>query len=311
MKKKSLVLALLALSAAVLTSSANAAPASVKPLAFERNASAASGLVLNLPVVGRLAGGGGVLYVTSVDVSNNSGNSMAVTFSLNLVDLVTGSPLPAVNGQFVSPGSNAQLFGRGTAHVDDFIDTLVQQGLLDAQAEADGVLGSMQVSFTGAAGSGQGTAQARFFSSGCGGTIGVSAVGQEIAGTNATSLVGIFRDTRGEPAVPQIYSNMFLNNVGVTSNGLLPGSDVTVEIDAYDSSTSAIVGTLAGVHIAAHQTIVVSDVLHSLGVPAGEDTVIVIVRITAGASSIEGLAVQLDSQTHDGSSTPMADAGID
>lgn len=311
MKKKSFVLALSALSAALLASSVNAAPGSVQPLAFQRSASSAPGLLVNLPVVGRLAGGGGVLYTTSVDVSNNSGNSMAVSFTLNAIDLVTASPIPAVNGQFVSPGSSTLLFGRGTVHFDDFIDTLVQQGLLDPQAEAHGVLGSMQVNFTGAAGSGQGTAQARFFSSGCSGTIGVSAAGQEITGVNATSLVGIFRDTRGEPGVPQIYSNMFLNNVGTSPNGQFPGTDVTVELVAYDSATAAVVGTVPAIPIAAHQTVVVSDVLHTLGVPAGEDTVIVIARITTGTSSIEGLAVQLDSDTHDGSSTPMADAGID
>ena len=48
------------------------------------------GLSINLPLVGRVTGGGGTVFATSVDVSNNASSSVRVDFYFDGKDAITG-----------------------------------------------------------------------------------------------------------------------------------------------------------------------------------------------------------------------------
>src|SRR5215472_16825384 len=141
----------------------------------------ASGIGSNWPVVGKLTGGGGVNYFTSIDIANNTGTGFAAEFFFDGADVVTGGAI-SITGNVTNPGviGDFVLDAYSNAHFDDFASDLVSAGGLTQQEYNDGVLGSMLVVFDGTQFSGQGTAQARFYSnSPCSGTIGVSAKGQE------------------------------------------------------------------------------------------------------------------------------------
>ena len=53
----------------------------------------ASGLGINVPLVARLIGAGSTLYISSVDVANNSAVAAQVDFYLDGVDIATGTPI--------------------------------------------------------------------------------------------------------------------------------------------------------------------------------------------------------------------------
>jgi len=173
--------------------------------------------------------------------------------------------------------------------------------------------------FDGFTKSGQGSASANFYrdfsAGGFSGTIGVSASGHEITANEPMKIVGTFRGTVGKPG-PQIYSNLFVNNMGVTPvavsaqctscpQGALP-TPIDVKIAAYSNKTGNPVGTpqtLTG--IAPGQTVAFGPVLSALSVPADEDTVLVYVTVVSGNAAIQGLAVQIDNGIHDSSSVDM------
>lgn len=193
------------------------------------------------------------------------------------------------------------------AHFEDILDSFVQAGFLPASIKDDGFIGSLFLVFNGFTKSGQGAATVRFFSSFGGGTIGQSLKGHEITAAEPQKVVGFARDTRGK-AGPQLYVNIFVNNVGVTPAGIGAPGPVTVRIQAYANSTGLPTGTPLDATIGVGQTVGVSDVLTQLKVPAGEDTVIVFVTVTSGTSAIAGVFAQVDVVTRDGSTTDMGAA---
>jgi hypothetical protein len=272
----------------------------------------ASGIGVNLPVVGKLTGNGGVDYFTAIDIANNTGAGFAAEFFFDCTDVVSGAEIH-ISGNATNPGLIADftLDAFSDAHFDDFASDLVGAGGLTQQEYNDGVLGSMLVVFDGTTAAGQGTAQARFYSNGCGGTIGVSAKGQVITGNNLQHLSGVFRDTLGEPSVPQLYPNMFLNNLGITPGGSPTSSPVTVTLTAYGVSAGP--GTVVAQQtlspINPGQTAVVNRVFDFLGVNLNAyDTIIVFVDVISGDAAIDGLAVEVDQDSLDGSSTYLSRA---
>ena len=283
---------------------------------------AARGLAVNIPVVGRLVGSGNILFKTALDVSNNSGTAAQVDFYL--VGTAGANPI-SITGSVSSTGTLVAQGAGGTArahsiyHADDFVDAVVKAGMIPASVETSGFLGSVRFVFDGFTKSGQGSASANFYrdfsAGGVAGTIGVSASGREITANEPVTLVGTFRSTIGE-AGPQVYSNLFVNNMGVTPVGVTPQcsscpqgalpTPVDVKIAAYSNKTGSPVGTpktLTG--IAPGQTVAFGPVLSALGVPADEDSALVYVTVVSGNAAIQALAVQVDNGTHDSSSVDM------
>lgn len=278
---------------------------------------------INVDVIGRLAGGGGVLFKTSLDVSNNTTDSTRVDFFAILSDAKDGHPIE-VDGSIVNSGASGpggQLLALSVAHFDDFIDALkgVPNGLT-AQEESDGVLGSLVLEFFGFSPAlGKASAEARFYStvpagngSFSGGTIGVSANGHEFTDSEPTSLVGIVRNSLGEANTPQIYTNFFICNEGFVDpvNGLT-GNTVTLRLTGYSNKDGSVTGTVNLPALPWGQTAVVSDVFAALhGNHAKDDTLLVFVDIVSGDSAISGLASKNDNLTKDPSAAQLRPANF-
>ena len=148
---------------------------------------------------------------------------------------------------------------------------------------------------------------ARFSNAFGGGTIGVSLKGHEISTNEPMSLVAAVRDTRGGSGA-QLYPNVFINNTGLTATGA-SGGTITVQITAYANSSGQPVGTpITLQNIGPGQTASVGLVLQALGVPAGENTILIYATVISGNSAIEGLISQVDAVTKDGSAFEMSRA---
>ena len=272
-------------------------------------AAQADGLTINLPVVGRVTGSNNTLFVTSIDVSNNTPFPAQVDFFFDGVDVVTQEAV-VIDGSVTNSGVVAQgvraLRGYSNVHFDDFVASLVQAGMLTAEARNHGVLGSVMFVFDGFSRSGQAAASARFFNNFGGGTVGVGLAGREITENEPRSLVATVRDTRGKPG-PQLYTNMFINNTGLTPSGEAGGT-ITVEVTARANSSGELAGTpLLIERIPPGHTRSVNLVLNALKVPANsEDTILVFARVTSGDAAIAGVVSTVDATTSDGSVIPMA-----
>ena len=156
------------------------------------------GLGVNLPLVARLVGAGPTLYQSAVDVSNHNSTATEVDFYLDGVDITTGRPV-SVSG-FIQRGSTGLMAPRSTAHFDDFIDALVQAGLLPSSIEPDGFIGSCLFVFNGYNKSGQGSATVRFYNSSGGGTIGQALRGHEMSDDEPQKLVAPSMTSAARPA---------------------------------------------------------------------------------------------------------------
>ena len=267
---------------------------------------AAAGLTVNNPLVARLVGSGNVLYISNFDIQNNWTTATQVDWYLKGTNLKTSAAVSASGsisstGALVAQGTGGTMRARSNAHFDDFIDSVVQAGLLPASIESDGFIGSVLLIFNGFNRPGQGSSAVRFFNSFGGGTISQALKGYEVTVSEPQKIVGFARDTRGK-AGAQLYSNIFVNNLGVAPGGA-PGGAVTIHIEAFANSSGASVGTPIDTVLAPGQTVSLSDVLAALKVPAGEDTILVYVTVTSGTSAISGVFAQVDVTTRDGSTT--------
>lgn len=283
-----------------------------RPGAAQAPAVASSGLGVSLPLVARLIGAGPTLYISAVDVSNNTASAAQVDFYLNGVTLQAPVPV-AVTGSIssagapVAQGTGGTMRARSNAHFDDFIDSLVQAGMLPASIKDDGFIGSTLFVFNGFTSSGQGSATVRFYNALGGGTVGQSLKGRELSTSEPQSLVATVRDSRGK-AGPQLYANIFINNMGVTPTGAGTAGSVNVHVQAYANSTGLPVGTPLDTPIGIGQTVGISDVTSRLAIPAGEDTLLVYVTVTSGTAAISGVFAQVDVTTRDGTTTDMSRA---
>ncbi|MGH9440907.1 MAG: hypothetical protein ACRD16_01395 [Thermoanaerobaculia bacterium] len=278
---------------------------------------------INVDVIGRVNGGGGVLFKTSLDVSNNTTDSTRVDFFALLKDQVNGHEFE-IDGGIVNAGVAAagggQLAGISVAHFDDFIDALRNApGGLTAQEESDGVLGSLVLQFYGFTPAfGKASAEARFYSSVpagngslSGGTIGVSLNGHEFTDSEPTSLVGIVRNTVGEANTPQLYTNFFICNEGYVDSSGLVGQLVTLRLTGYSNSTGAITGTFTYPSLSWGQTAVIGNVFSLLGGnPSKDDTLLVFVDIVSGNSAISGASAKNDNITKDPSAAQLRPANF-
>jgi hypothetical protein len=270
--------------------------------ARNRAAGVAAGLGVNLPLVARLVGAGPTLYLSTVDISNHDATATEVDFYLDGIDIATSAPI-SVSG-LIRKGPTGLMAARSTAHFDDFIDSLVEAGVIPASIEPDGFIGSCLFVFNGYSKSGQGSATVRFYNSFGGGTIGQALRGHEMSGNEPQKLVASFYDQRGQFG-PQLYPNMFINNTGLTPTGAPASGSISVHIQAYADSTGLATGVPIDTAIGIGQTVGVNDLLNRMQVPKTEDTVIVIVTVTSGNAAIAGVSAEVDATTRDGSTVDM------
>lgn len=272
-------------------------------------AGAASGLGVSLPLVGHLTGGGGIVYKTAVDVTNNSTTPAQVDFYIDGSDATTGTAIGIV-GSLATDGFTTQgsvtIGGHVNVHFDDFVASLADAGLISAATVSHGFIGSTLFVFNGLTASGQGSATARFYNPLDNGTVGVGFKGHEITTNESQTLVVTLQETRSNTTgAPQIYSNVFINNTGLTVAGAPTSDTVTVELTAYSGATGQQVGNPISASIGPGKTASLGTVMTSMAVPASEPTVVVVARVTSGSAAIEGLVSQVDNTTKDGSAFEM------
>ena len=265
---------------------------------------APSGLGVLMPVIGRLVGSGNTLFKTSLDVSNFSASPSVVVFRFHGVDIQTSAVI-AFTGTFVNDGGTHER-PFSSIHFDDFIDAMAQNAFITPDQVANGVLGSMLIVFQGITASGQGAARARFYSSQFGGTIGVAVNGHEFNGTETTALGGAFSDTRTISSTPQLYSNIFINNIGHFNSGTgqFDTSDDLVRLSAFSATTGQPIGTPLTRPIKSFQTL--STGLSALGVPPGAGDVVVLAKATSGQGALLGVGAEVDDTTKDPSGFGMS-----
>jgi hypothetical protein len=264
-----------------------------------QEANAARGLALNLPLAGRVAGNGGVLYRTSIDVSNNTAIQTTVDFYFdgrdNAGTAVTATGSVSNNG--LVPQGQGSMRGMTNAHFDDFIEALVQGGFIGAESRDRGIIGSALFVFDAFGRRGDGSATARFYNNFGGGTVGVSISGKEITTDEPQHLSGFVHDTRASSG-PKQYANIFLNNTGLTRTGV-PAGAVIVELRAVSANRGTPIGRTITVDIASGHTATISDVSAQLQI--GGEPALVFARVTTGDAAIHGLVSTIDNVTRDGS----------
>ena len=297
------------LAIAVLLTAATAGASAGTRLVPRSNA-AAAGLGVNLPVVGRVIGGGNTLFVSSLDITNASAGATQVDVYFDGLDSITQQPVLAtvsVTSSGIVPVGGGTMRGSSNVHFDDFIHALVQANRLSSTTETDGVIGSALVVFNGLTKSGQGSASVRFSNPACGGTVGVAMKGHEMTANEPQKLMVAVRDTRGNTTgAPQLYPNLFINNTGIKVDGSGPAGAVSVVVSAVSNRTGQAVGVPITVTIGPGQTATIGQVPAALQVPDGtDDTLIVTAKVVSGTASIEGIVSQVDAVTKDGSVIEM------
>src|SRR5262249_28800494 len=115
---------------------AAASAAEVSPSA-SRDAVVAAGMAVNVPLVARIIRAGPTLYISTVDVQNNTATATQVDWYLNGVNLKTSAPIGLTGsvstaGAFVAQGSGGLVRGKSNAHFEDVVDSFVQAGFLPA-----------------------------------------------------------------------------------------------------------------------------------------------------------------------------------
>lgn len=273
----------------------------------------ADGLSINVPLVGRLLGGGNVLFLTSVDVSNNGTSNVAVDFYFDGRDVVTGqavSVVGSVGSYGVSSNGSGPMPPLTSQHFEDFVGSLVQAALLPPSVRDHGIQGSLLLVFNGYSKRGQGSATARFYNAFGGGNVSVALRGHEIAQNEPQKLVVNAIDTTAATGVSQVYPNVFINNTGLTPSGASTTTAVTVSVNAVSARTGQPVGNAITLTIEAGQTATVGHVFQALGITptATETSILVYATVTSGAAAIEGLISQVDPVTKDGAAFEMGRA---
>lgn len=265
----------------------------------------ASGLGVNLAAVGRLVGSGNTLFKTAVDVTNNTSTAAQIDFYFDGISggstVIAGGSISSA-GTLVAQGTGGAVPGHRNVHFDDFVDALVQSGALPASAELNGVIGSTLFVFNGFSKSGQAAVTARFYNAGCGGTVGQAINGREITTSEPTKLIVTARNTLGEGG-PQLYTNLFVNNTGLTPTGSGSASAIDILISAISSRTGLGVGTTLTIHALNPGATASISVFPQLAIPASEDTVILTIQVISGTAAIDAVAVAIDGATHDGTTT--------
>jgi len=275
----------------------------------------ADGIGINLDVVGRI--NGSTLFRTAVDIANNTNTAVEVDVFLDASGLDSEKAF-SITGAGIVPVGTGTMPDHFVFHSDDLIDDMRAAGLITQTQENGSILGSLFVVFDNPTGTdlftqfGQGSVQARFYSSTAGGgTIGVSANGHELTTQEPVSIVGIARNTIGEANTPQVTTNFFINNEGYAkANGDLVHNPVTVKMSGFSNTTGNPLPKTITFPIGEFQTVALGDIYNQLGAsPATDgDSIIVFFDIVTGDSAISGLSSTNDSITKDPSAAQLRPA---
>jgi len=271
------------------------------------------GLSINLPLVGRVIGGGNTLFATSIDVSNNATTSVRADFYFDGKDVTTGETVSIVGsiGDFgIVPQGGGIMAAQSNQHFNDFISALVDANLLASGLRDDGMQGSVLFVFNGYTKSGQGAVTARFYNAFGGGNVGVAIKGHEIAAGEPQKLVVTALDTTTLSGTGQVYPNVFINNTGLAPDGTTAHGDVTVQLSAVSVKSGQPLGNPMSITIGSGQTATVGHVFQALGITPAADltSLLVYATVTSGTAAIEGLVSQVDTVTKDGSAFEMSRA---
>jgi hypothetical protein len=276
--------------------------------------SAEADVGINIPLVGRLTGGGNTLFVTAIDVSNHTTAALAADFSLDGDEgggtsfAIDGSIGP--NGEITARGAAAPVRGQSNVHFDDFVDALIRAGRLPESVRTNGFTGSVFFVFRGLNRRGQAAVTARFYNRLGDGFVGVSFKGRELTISEPQTLTAVVLDTRANTTgAPQMYPNLFINNVGLAAVGTESAGPMDLEVSAVSTTTGQPVGTtLTRLQVAPGHVTVIGDVLNALQIPPGAESALIRVRVTAGNAAIQGIVSQVDVATRDGAVFEMSRA---
>jgi hypothetical protein len=270
---------LTALSLAV-AASAPAATLHIAPLERRmqpRAVQSGNGFSVDLPVVGRVRGVS-TTFFTSLDVTNNTSSSTDVAFTW----------IPA-DGSAARSGMLTTLGGFDNLHLDDFIGSLADAGLI---ASPNNTFGTLLLTFTNPAFTNgtEATAVARvysFVSGTSGATYGLSYRARALQTSGAHSLSSIVRGGNG------MVANLGIENVGIDDAGNPANDPVTVQLTFFDPATGAQSGATQLFTLTPGQVMQLNDVAKS--------SLIAFVDEVAGTAQIRGYVVMKDAATNDGS----------
>ncbi len=259
---------------------------------FRRRVTAqGGGFSVDLPIVGRVRGVS-TMFFTSLDITNNTTQPTGVDFFYTPAD-----------GSVVRSGSFGTLLGFDNMHTEDVLESLATAGIIPPGQENS--FGTLLLTFdnpsfkTGS----EATAVARIWSfagGNAGPTYGLAYRAPALHTDGAHSLATVARNGAG------LVTNIGIENVGIDDSGNSVNDPVTVRVSFFDPATGTTTGMQPNFSLTAGQVIQLNDVFNSGGknsfqLPAGADSLIVIVDAVAGTSQIAGYAVMKDTTTNDGS----------
>ena len=268
-----------ALSLAV-AASAHAATLHIAPLAHRmqpRVTQSGEGFSVDLPIVGRVRGIS-TTFFTSLDVTNNTSSSTEVDFTW----------IPA-DGSTARSGVLTTLGGFDNLHIDDFIGSLADAGLI---ASPNNTFGTLLLTFTNPAfrNGTEATAVARIYSfvnGTSGATYGLGYRAPALQTNGAHSLSSIVRGGS------DIVTNLGIENVGIDDRGNADNNPVTVQLTFFDPATGAQSSDTRLFTLNAGQVMQLNDIAKS--------NLIAFVDEVGGTAQIRGYVVMKDAATNDGS----------
>ena len=248
---------------------------------------------VDLPVVTHVQGASATFY-TSLDVTNHSSASTAVSFEYISSDL----SVDAV-GTLPSLGPHANF------HTDDILTYLATNNFITAAQGASG-FGTMLIGFsnpTFTTGT-EASATARIYNylnTGQRPSVGLAyrAVPLRLNGSHTVSTV--IQDTSATTSGASVVTNLGLEDVGINDAGQVDATPVTIQLTFYDPSTGAQVGPQPTVTLKPGQVTQINSVWATYGLPTSVNNVVVVATETAGTAQIRGYVSLKDTGTNDGS----------
>ncbi len=253
------------------------------------------GFTVFLPIVGKVVGS--TIFYTSLDVANASNQSVPVTYFFFNTD-----------GSISKSGSLTTLPPRGNFHRSDFIQYMVDQGILTS-TQGGNIFGTMLLTFDNASFT-EGTeasAVARIFNyypSGTSGpTIGLAYRADVLQTNGAARLSSGIRNTVGSNSQngPVVYTNVGFQNMVIDDAGNSTTGAVMIRVEVFDPGTGQLLTTRDIGPLGPGQSTIVSNVWATWQLPAVTESAILVATRTAGTAQISGWVSILDSTTRDGS----------
>jgi len=253
------------------------------------------GFTVFLPIVGKVLGS--TIFYTSLDVTNTANQSVPVSYFFFNTD-----------GSIAKSGSLTTLAPVQNFHRDDFIQYMVERGILTS-SQAANIFGTLLLTFDNASFT-EGTeasAVARIFNyypSGTSGpTIGLAYRGEVLQTNGAHKLSSVIRSTVRSNIQngPVVYTNVGFQNMVIDDAGNSTTGAVTIRVQVFDASTGLLLTTRDVGPLGPGQSTITSDVWGAWQLPATTESAILVATQTAGTAQISGWVTILDSTTRDGS----------